>query len=110
MRNYAKNHSDEWFILSAEHGVLKPDEVIAPYERSLNKMPKRERLEWAGKVQRTLLELIPAGASILVLAGERYREHIVPFLMGHGFVVDIPMAGLKLGYQLRWLKEHTRDE
>ena len=110
MRHYAERHSDEWFILSAEHGVLKRDEVIAPYERSLNKMLKRERLEWAGKVQRRLLELIPSGASIVVLAGERYRENLVPFLKQHGFVVDVPMAGLKLGYQLRWLKEHAQNE
>jgi hypothetical protein len=73
-------------------------------------MLKRERLEWAEKVQRRLLELIPSGASIVVLAGERYRENLVPFLKQHGFVVDVPMAGLKLGYQLRWLKEHARDE
>jgi hypothetical protein len=54
--------------------------------------------------------LIPSGASIVVLAGERYRENVVPFLKGHGFVVDVPMAGLKLGYQLRWLKEHAQNE
>lgn len=110
MRSYAQQNSDEWFILSAEHGVLRPDDVIAPYERSLNKMLKRERLEWAEKVQRSLLDLVPSRASIVVLAGERYREHIVPFLNDHGFVVDIPMAGLKLGFQLRWLQEHTRNE
>lgn len=107
MRNYAQINSDKWFILSAEHGVLKPDEFVHPYERTLNRLPKRERLEWAENVQRRLLELLPTGALITILAGERYRENLVPFLQQHGFSVSIPMAGLKLGFQLRWLKEQN---
>lgn len=110
MRNYAQINADKWFILSAEHGVLKPDEIVRPYERTLNRLPKRERLEWAESVQRKLLELLPPGALITIFAGERYRENLVPFLRQHGFPVSIPMAGLKFGFQLRWLKERNRSE
>lgn len=110
MRTYAQQNADQWFILSAEHGVLRPDEVIAPYEKTLNKMLKAERLEWAEKVQCRLLELMPPDASIVVLAGERYREGIVPFLGARGYSVEVPMTGLKFGFQLRWLKERIRDE
>jgi hypothetical protein len=110
MRTYARQNSDQWFILSAEHGVLRPDEVVAPYEKTLNKMLKAERLEWAARVQYSLLELIPSGASIVVLAGERYREGVVPFLRERGYSVEVPMIGLKFGFQLRWLKENTRNE
>lgn len=110
MRSYARQNSDHWFILSAEHGVLKPEDVIAPYEKTLNKMLKSERLEWAAKVRHRLLELIPPGASVVVLAGERYREGIVSFLQERGFSVDVPMVGLKFGLQLRWLKERISNE
>lgn len=110
MRNYAEQNSDEWFILSAEHGVLRPNEIISPYEKTLNKMLKRERLEWARKVQSRLLELIPPDASIVILAGERYREDVVSFLQEHGYPVEVPMVGLKFGFQLRWLKEKIRNE
>jgi len=43
MRRYAEQNSDDWFILSAEHGVLQPDQVIAPYERTLKTMSKLKR-------------------------------------------------------------------
>ena len=95
---------------SAEHGVLRPDEVISPYEKTLNKMLKVERLEWAEKVQCRLLELMPLDASVVVLAGERYREGVVSFLRERGYPVEIPMVGLKFGFQLRWLKERIRNE
>lgn len=110
MRSYARQNSDQWFILSAEHGVLNPEEVIAPYEKTLNKMLKSERLEWAAKVRHRLLELISPDASVVILAGERYREGIVPFLQERGYFVDVPMVGLKFGLQLRWLKERISDE
>ena len=109
-RRYAEQNADDWFILSAEHGVLRPDQVIGPYEHTLKTMPKRDRRAWAERVQRQLLELLPAGAVVVVLAGERYREGVVPFLESHGFTVEVPMFGLKFGPQLRWLKEQMCDE
>ena len=71
LRHYAETHADAWYILSAEHGVLRPDQVVEPYERTLNTMPKRERVAWAERVQQQLLELLPAGAEVILLAGLR---------------------------------------
>jgi hypothetical protein len=107
MRRYAERAADAWYILSAEHGVVRPDEVVAPYERTLNKMSKPDRDAWARRVQTRLLEVLPAGAEVIILAGKRYREGIIPFLEEHGFDVRVPMAGLQFGPQLRWLKEQV---
>jgi hypothetical protein len=109
MRRYAEQHADAWFILSAEHGVLAPDQPIAPYEKTLNKMVKAERLVWAERVRQQLLKVLLPGTKVIVLAGERYREGIVPFLKSEGFSVEVPMEGLKLGPQMSWLNRHTRN-
>lgn len=106
MRRYAQRHADTWYILSAEHGLLQSDQIISPYERTLNTMPKKERLAWAERVQHQLLEVLPAGASVAILAGKRYREHLIPFLENHHFSVNVPMHGLPFGRQLSWLNEH----
>lgn len=107
LRTYALSHADRWFILSAEHGVLAPDAIVAPYERTLNRMRSGERREWAEKVQVQLLKVLPAEADVLILAGLRYREQIVPFLRVNGFRVSIPLEGLSIGKQLQWLKRDT---
>lgn len=109
MRRYAEQNSDGWFILSAKHGVLQPEQVIPFYECTLNEMPKQARVDWAKLVQHQLLELLPAGAVVVVLAGDRYREGIVPFLKSHGFTVEVPMDGMKFGPQQRWLKEQIGE-
>ena len=104
MRRYAETNADEWFILSAEHGVLRPSQVVSPYEKTLNKMGKAERAKWSSRVEQQLREVLQPGSCVVLLAGERYREGILPFLKRHGFDVEIPMAGLKMGHQLSWLK------
>lgn len=40
-RRFAERNSDRWFILSAAYGLLDPDRVIEPYEKTLNDMPTR---------------------------------------------------------------------
>ena len=105
LRHYAETQADAWYILSAEHGVLRPEQVVGPYERTLNTMPKRERLAWAERVQQQLLELLPADAEVILLAGLRYREEIEPFLRKRGFPVSVPLEGLRIGEQLRRLKQ-----
>lgn len=105
MRTYAEAHSDAWYILSAEHGLLHPTQVTAPYERTLNRMRIKERQAWAERVQTQLVTAIPIGAHIVVLAGERYREYLPPFLHDRGHSVEVPLAGLSLGRQLSRLNE-----
>ena len=68
-------------------------------------MPTRERLAWAELVQLQLLELLPTGAEVILLAGLRYREEIVPFLRERGFSVSVPLEGLPIGKQLQRLKQ-----
>lgn len=108
LRRYAEMHADTWYILSAEYGVLHPDEVVEPYERTLNKMPKRDRQAWAEKVQQQLLARLPPDAEVILLAGQRYREDIEPFLRERGCSVSVPLQGLTFGKQLQWLKQNCK--
>jgi hypothetical protein len=105
LRAYAVAHADAWYILSAKHGLLRPDQIVAPYKRTLKDMPKRDRVAWAERVQRQLLEVLPTGAEVILLAGVRYREGLVPFLRTRGFSVTVPLEGLGIGKQLQKLKQ-----
>jgi hypothetical protein len=104
-RRYAESHANVWYILSAQHGVLQVDQLVEPYERALTRMRKSERLAWAQIVQKQLLEILPANAEVILLAGLSYRKGIESFLRQRGFVVTVPLDGLRLGPQLRRLKE-----
>ena len=108
-RTYAEEHSDAWFILSAEYGVLHPDRVVEPYERTLNKMSRQERAAWGERVRNQLERVLPSGAQVCLLAGELYRQPVESFLRHRGHSVAVLMRGLGIGKQLHWLKVATGE-
>ena len=104
-RDYAIRNADSWYILSAQYGLLHPDEFVEPYERTLRKLKKPERVAWARRVQGQLSTALPATADVIFLAGAQYREELVPFLRKHGYAVSIPFEGLGSGRQLQRLNQ-----
>jgi hypothetical protein len=105
-RRYAEASGCPWFILSAEYGLVAPDHVISPYERTLNTMRVADRRAWADRVARQLMEAVPELSRVVFLAGERYREFLAEYLAGQGVQVTVPMKGLRIGEQLSWLGQH----
>ena len=108
-RRVAETQGDAWFILSAKHGLTPPGKKIKTYNLTLNKMGVGERRKWADRVRQQMKEMLPDADEVVVLAGERYREGLLPYLHENYKRVRIPMAGMGIGKQLRWLKhESTR--
>lgn len=108
-RRFAEASGYPWFILSAEHGLLAPGEVIDPYERTLNTMGIADRRRWAECVTAQLAEAAPDLRRAVFLAGERYREFLAKHLKQRGVEISVPMKGLRIGQQLRWLEQHSPD-
>lgn len=102
-RRYAEQTGARWFILSAEYGLVPPDQVIAPYDRTLNTMSVPERRRWADHVGNQLSSQVPEAKHIIFLAGARYREFLAERLQREGVAVEVPMEGLRIGEQLSWL-------
>lgn len=103
VRTLIETGKAEWFILSALHGVVAPDARTAPYEKTLNTASVVERRAWAAKVHGQLAANLIGRRRVVIFAGQRYREFLVPALLRDGFEVEIPMAKLRIGEQLAWL-------
>jgi cytoplasmic iron level regulating protein YaaA (DUF328/UPF0246 family) len=103
-REYARRNADRWFILSAEHGLIKPNRIVDPYETTLNRMMIEDRKRWAEHVAWQMEDLNVKGDVAVVLAGERYREFLMNRLAIRFETVKIPMQGLQMGEQLSWMK------
>ena len=102
-RAYIEATGCPWFILSAKHGLVAQDEVIAPYDQTLNRLGVAERRAWAKKVQAQMDERLPAAERIVIFAGQRYREFLMPYLRRRASKVEVPLERLRIGEQLRWL-------
>lgn len=101
-RRFVEATCDRWFILSAKHGLVVPNEVLAPYEETLNDKPSSAKRQWAAAVLDQLVEVahIP-GTVFEVHAGADYRNFgLVDELRRRGASVEIPAAHLGQGEQL----------
>ncbi len=102
---YAMRVADEWYILSAKYGLVAPDTVIEPYDETLNRMPADARRAWARRVSKELGQVLQPGDQVMLLAGIKYRENLIGPIREMGCSVEIPLQGLRIGEQLRWLKQ-----
>lgn len=108
-REYAQKYADRWYILSARHGLVAPDQVIARYDETLNDMRKPDRDAWAGRVLEQLSKVTEPGDTLVFLAGKRYREGLLPQLEEDGYTIAIPMEHLRIGEQRHWLNSKTGE-
>ena len=92
-----------WRILSAQYGLVHPEEEIGPYEKTLNTMRVEARRAWADRVLAALAPCLDGVDTVVFLAGQRYRQFLEPELRERGLVVRVPMSGLRQGQQLAWL-------
>jgi hypothetical protein len=104
-RAFVEKQASEWFILSAKYGLLVPGRLIEPYNETLNEKTVEERREWSRRVLQELRIRCTPGSSVVFLAGEKYREFLLPALEELGCSVEVPMEGLARAKQLRWLSE-----
>ena len=102
--DYAEKSGVPWFILSAEHGLVRPDEWLSPYERYLPDTPATFRSAWgiwvAARLQ--LLAGPLSGQVIEAHAGSAYIDAIRPQLEPLGVTLIDPLHGLSMGARLAW--------
>jgi hypothetical protein len=99
-RFFVEREYDGWFVLSALHHVLHPEQVIAPYEF---KLPRPAAGKWAEAIVEQLTAQVPPGCQLDYFGGAAYGL-IVSKLEAKGFPVRQPLAGLQVGERLHWLK------
>lgn len=106
-RRWAECCTDDWAILSAEHGLVDPDQILAPYSKSLTEMSLVERVRWGRRVTDAILARyrnLPA--KVHIVAGERYIELIEPHFEARLYC---PVRGLNMGERIGWFTDAVRN-
>ena len=100
---WAEAVADEWAILSAKHGLLRPDDTVVAYEQSLMSMSADERDRWADRVVDQVTAIWdPASTVFVSSAGTLYRRVLDRFPHTELLVDRIPEGSPRgLGFQLQ---------
>lgn len=97
-RAYAEKLADEWFILSAKHGLLDPEQGIEPYEQTLKGASAAHKKRWSAEVFGALKKIIRPDDLIVITAGEDYCRYLLPLLRGLENEVRRPLEGVTMGH------------
>ena len=73
---------DKMFILSAKHHLVPLTKVLAPYDKTLKEMPKKEKEKWA---EETVKQMKSQGLDLdkdkfVFLTGNEYMKPLKPYI------------------------------
>lgn len=111
-RDFCERTYGEWYILSARHYVLLPQQVIGPDDTSVHILDADGRFVWAKHVTRILIARQERSAEPIrfaLYASQRYADLLrraAPTL-----TFELPLSRLGLVERLRWYDEqlHVRS-
>lgn len=124
-RDWAEANADAYFIASAKHILLTPEQVIEPYDLSMRDLPADKRRDRANQIRGQFhgrwieyCEFAKSGPRpedpriavkrprVVLLAGADYLTGFFDNRQrgfdGMGF--ETPLQGLGIGQQLQWLR------
>jgi hypothetical protein len=107
-RRYVESNCDEWWILSAAHGLVHPADELEPYDVALNDAGRMERRNWSTRVLASIDERVhPEPGNVFEIhAGAEYRDFgLLDGVRSRGCCIEIPTEGMRIGHQLRFYKD-----
>lgn len=108
-RDYCERTYSEWYILSAAHGLVPPQQVVGPDAPVLSARSAAERWAWADMVAGQLQARIQRSSQPVIFslyAGQWYADLLgraAPFA-----TFELPLAGMSLGQRLAWFDKRLQ--
>ena len=124
-RAWCEANMSRWFILSAKHGLIHPEYLVAPYDHALprgeSSKARLDRQQWADRVRWQLIERFVirdprkhqsvierdggfSTPAFVILAGRAYVQELRANLQC--WPVYEPLEGLGIGKRLKWINDH----
>lgn len=91
---FANILAEEIYILSAKHGLVAKDTVLAPYDYTLMDKTKDTKMQWSNNVLNQMRETFSLEKDeFIILAGNDYCEYLLPSIKNYW----LPLKGKRQG-------------
>ena len=107
-RAFALRQELNYYIISAKHGLLSPQDVIEPYDVNLRSFRPNERAAWAEKVVTRLLSLHPKTERVIIIADGLYSSSLAEALDAKNIALVQPFSQLSKETVIALLKHCVR--
>lgn len=108
-RALAEESGWNWFILSTEHGLLRPGAEVCSDSGSPDDMEGDQLKLWSFKVLESLLQHVRPGYRVIILGTDEHSKYLKPSLEALGVEVETPLETLDKSGEAKWIsKERER--
>lgn len=98
----ANTLAEDIYILSAKHGLLPKDAVLAPYDYTLMHKTKDIKMKWSNNVLNQMRETFSLeDDEFIILAGNYYCEYLLPSIKKYW----LPLKGKRQGERQPMLRQ-----
>jgi endonuclease III len=104
-RSYAEASGKPWAILSSEYGLVRPNDVIEPYDRYMGDQSREYQQHWSAETAVAIADWCSevGASSVEIHAGKTYVAYgLESGLKKRGIEVVRPLAHHRQGEQLAW--------
>jgi hypothetical protein len=103
-RRFVEYFRHNWFILSAKHGLIRPDAITEPYDVALESLQNEERLAWRESVVGSLRSMLSAGDRVVLLGDDAYATLLAEGLQEHDVTYVFPFFERPQLWRESWLE------
>jgi hypothetical protein len=94
-RDHAESSGHPWFVLSAKHGLLDPDDVVGPFDVLFGDQSLAYRTAWGEWVVAQLADRVRlTGSTVEVHGGVDFAQPLRTPLARRGAALEIPLPGM----------------
>lgn len=93
-RRFAERFAQNWFIISAKHGLVSPEATLNPYDFSIDLLNPDQKRAWADEVTKALLKHVPGVAHAVILATDSYSDPLFESLLRASVNATAPLRSL----------------
>ena len=108
-RDYCERTYGEWYILSADHHVLAPHQVVGPGGNHVHTFSAEDRFQWAERVATRLYEMNRqrgGSLSFVLFASQRYADLVLR--AAPDLTLELPLSGMGLRDRIRWFDDQLQ--
>lgn len=109
-KKIADKYAKKWFILSAKHGLIRPDSVIAPYDFTINDLSINEKQNYFSKIIDQIRKLNLTNSRLIFLTDPDYTNEVINSLNNSCRDIISPFSQIKKEMWTNYLSQLLNSE
>jgi hypothetical protein len=112
-RAYAERTGCPWWIVSAKHGLVAPDDWLSPYDMTIADLKPVDRAAWALAVVASILDNLGDDTELRRVVvelhmGAAYADPLMGVILAVGMTHSWPVQSMGIGEQRAWYASPLR--